>query len=89
MEVRVLEKLQQQILDGIKRILAHQVQIINILDIIQYKTSNIEEKIDDNNQILKMLMYKYDELDAKSDCLLQTTATRDSIKKLHAKYDLL
>ncbi|WP_378954583.1 hypothetical protein [Pelosinus sp. sgz500959] len=79
----------QQLLDGLKQLLAEESQIINRLENIEYKLSSIERKLGENNQLLRMLMHKCDELDAKSDCLLQTTATRDSITNLHNKCDLL
>jgi len=63
-----MEKILQQLLDG-------QVQLLE-------SQNNIKGQLDENTQIIKALIHRSDELDAKYDCLLHTTATRDSIDDL-------
>lgn len=45
----------------------------------------IKSQLDENTGIVKALMHRIDELDAKFDGLLTTTATKASIERLEAK----
>jgi len=84
-----LEQILQQILEHITQLTEGQTQIIKRLNNIENDTSNIKGQLDENTQIIKALVHRADELDAKYDCLLHTTATKDLITNLDNKFDVL
>ena len=67
----------------------HSAEIIKRLDNIENDLSNINSQLNENTQIVKALLHRSDELDAKYDCLLHTTATKDAITSLDTKFDIL
>ena len=86
---QTLETILQQILESITQLTEGQAQIIKRLDTIENDTSNIKGQLDENTQIIKALIHRADEFDAKYDCLLTTTATKDLISNLDNKFDVL
>ena len=84
-----MEKILQQLVEGIAKLVDGQTQIIKRLDTIENDTSNIKGQLDENTKIIKALIHRADEIDAKYDCLLHTTATKDLITNLDSKFDVL
>jgi chromosome segregation ATPase len=54
---------------------------------IEGRIGDIEGQLSETNQIVKALMHRTEELDAKYDGLLHATATKESIERLEAKMD--
>lgn len=54
---------------------------------IDQRFDQMETQISENTQIIKALMHRTEELDAKYDGLLNTTASKDSIAALDTKLD--
>lgn len=57
------------------------------LDKVDNRLNNVESQLSETNQIVKALMQRTEELDAKYDNLLNVTATRDSVERLETKID--
>lgn len=57
------------------------------LDNVDNRLNNVESQLSETNQIVKALMHRTEELDAKYDNLLNVTATRDSVVRLEIKID--
>lgn len=77
-----METILQKILEG-------QTRIENNISNIKNDISNIKGQLNENTQVIKALVHRADELDAKYDCLLHTTATKDLIANLDNKFDVL
>lgn len=58
------------------------------LSAVRSELSAVKGQLDENTQIIKVLMHRTEELDAKFDGLLHTAATKDAIAKLATKEDL-
>lgn len=59
------------------------------LDQMDARLDNLEGQIAENSGLIEALLHRTEELDAKYDGLLQNTATRESITRLEAKFDVL
>ncbi len=70
-----MEKILQQILEEQKK--------------TNQRLENLEGQVKENNSFIQALIHRTDELEAKFDGLLHTTATKDSITTLNSKFDLL
>ena len=77
-----MEELLQQILNEQKQILGEQKKT-------NHRLENLEGQVQENNTFIQALIHRTDELDAKFDGLLHTTATKDSISTLNTKFDIL
>jgi septation ring formation regulator EzrA len=53
------------------------------------RISNIEGQLRENTDMIKAILHRTEELDAKYDALLNTTATRESVDRIEAKLDTL
>jgi len=58
-------------------------QLITIVSQLVSTVDNIKGQLDENTQLVKALLHRTEELDAKYDTLLHTTATKDSIASLN------
>ena len=56
---------------------------------VEQRLENIEGQQGENTAIIKAVLHRTEELDAKFDGLLHSTATKDAIKRLDAKMDTL
>lgn len=54
---------------------------------VENRLGDVEGQLSETNQIVRALMHRTDELDAKYDGLLHTAATRESVDRLEAKID--
>ncbi len=59
------------------------------LDPIVKRLDNLEGQVQENTAFIKALLHQTEELDAKFDGLLHTTATKDAIARLDAKFEVL
>jgi len=84
-----MEKLLQQILEGQNRLLEAQQETNQRLENIEGRIDNLEGQVKENNDFIQALIHRTDELEAKFDGLLHTTATKDSIITLNSKFDVL
>lgn len=98
-----MEKILQQILEGQYKLIEEQKKLAEEqkkfaeeqkkLTEEQKKTNqrleNVEGQVKENNVFIQALIHRTDELEAKFDGLLHTTATKDSINTLNTKFDLL
>ncbi|MBP1763037.1 MAG: trimeric coiled-coil oligomerization domain of matrilin [Firmicutes bacterium] len=57
------------------------------MDRLESRMECLEGQTKENTGIIKALLHRTEELDAKYDNLLNTTATKDSIAKLDTKID--
>ncbi|BBB92638.1 MAG TPA: hypothetical protein PKA28_03585 [Methylomusa anaerophila] len=87
-----MEELLKQLLEGQKQLFEGQKQITQRLDrmesdITDLKTTvnNIEGQQAENTQYIKALVHRTEELDAKFDGLLVSTATKENIARLEAQ----
>lgn len=51
--------------------------------------SGLKEQLSETNGIVKALIHRTEELDAKYDCLLNTTASKEAIDRIETKIDIL
>lgn len=72
---------QKELFEGQKQLFDGQKQILNRLD-------NLEGQVRENTDVIKALVHRTDELDAKFDGLLHTTLTKDAISHLATKDDI-
>lgn len=56
---------------------------------VEQRIEHIEGQQGENTAIIKAVLHRTEELDAKFDGLLHSTATKDAIKRLDAKMDTL
>ncbi len=91
-----MEKILQQILEGQAQINKRLDSFENRFDVLESHFDTLENRVlniggqlDENTQLIKALLHRTDELDAKFEGLLHTTATKDSIASLNSKFDLL
>jgi len=73
---------QRQLFEGQKQLFEGQKQILNRLD-------NLEGQVRENTDVIKALLHRTGELDAKFDGLLHTTLTKDAISHLASKDDIV
>jgi len=77
-----MEKILQQILE-------EQKKTNQRLGNLEGRLENLEGQVKENNSFIQALIHRTDELEAKFDGLLHTTATKDSITTLNSKFDVL
>lgn len=58
-----------------------------LLELIVKDISEVKSKLKENTDIIKALIHRTEELDAKYDDLLHTTATKEVIERLESKMD--
>lgn len=58
-----------------------------LLESIVKDMSEVKSKLKENTDLIKALMHRTEELDAKYDVLLYTTATKEVIERLESKMD--
>ncbi len=58
-----------------------------LLESIVKDMSEVKSKLKENTDLTKALMHRTEELDAKYDVLLYTTATKEVIERLESKMD--
>ncbi len=84
-----MEKILQQLLEGQKQINYRLDSIKGCLGNLESRLGNLEGQVKENNSFIQALIHRTDELEAKLDGLLHTTATKDSISILNSKFDVL
>lgn len=63
-------------------------QILHEIQSLKEGQQNIEIQLNENTQIIKALIHRTEELDAKFDGLLHNTATKEALDKLATKDDI-
>lgn len=58
-----------------------------LLESIVKDMSEVKSELKENTDLIKALMHRTEELDAKYDVLLYTTATKEVIERLESKMD--
>lgn len=84
-----MEKILQQILEGQYKLIEEQKKLAEEQKKTNQRLENVEGQVKENNVFIQALIHRTDELEAKFDGLLHTTATKDSINTLNTKFDLL
>lgn len=69
--------------EELARLLRHIIQ--EELKPIKDEMISVKSQLDENTRIINVLLHRTEELDAKFDGLLLTTATKESIARLEAK----
>ncbi|MEN6566100.1 MAG: hypothetical protein ABFC57_07340 [Veillonellales bacterium] len=73
-----------------QKLMLEQLQGINTrLNGLDNRLENVEGQLGETNGIVKALMHRTEELDAKFDGLLHTTATKDAVERVETKIDIL
>ncbi|BBB91601.1 MAG TPA: hypothetical protein PKA28_13550 [Methylomusa anaerophila] len=57
------------------------------LDTVDNRLDNLEGQQTENNRFIQVLLHRTEELDAKFDGLLHTTATKEALNRLEVKID--
>jgi len=73
----------------LKEILGEIKSIKTEISTINHRLEHIEGQQNENTDIIKAVLHRTEELDAKFDGVLHTTATKDGINRLEAKIDAL
>jgi hypothetical protein len=63
--------------------------VLQELKQISTRLNNLEGQTKENTDYIKALMHCTEELDAKFDGLLSTTASKDAIERIETKIDIL
>ena len=75
--------------DILKQILESQKQILGRLENLEIKTDNLHGQLEENTTILRALEHASMVNAAEMDGLKLSTATKESIQRLDAKFDVL
>jgi uncharacterized coiled-coil DUF342 family protein len=73
----------------LQKIVSRMDEFNNQLKGINNRLGNVEDKLGETTLIIKALLHRTEELDAKSDNLLNTTTAKDAIIELKPSVQLL
>lgn len=90
-----MEEILKQLLEGQKQLFEGQKQLITEVSSINQRLNSLETKVDniegqqnENSEILRALLHRTEEIDAKMDGLAINTASKEALTGLASKEDI-
>lgn len=84
-----MEEILKQILSEVHSLKTGQQQLITEVSSLKSDVSDIKGQLTETNDIVKALLHRTEELDAKMDGLAINTASKEAVADLDAKFEVL